>query len=51
MELQVTDDFGYTSVSFGGPPPSTSQRGHTATGSISGSDLTNILSFGVLYAF
>jgi hypothetical protein len=50
MALQMTYDFGYTAVSFGGPPPATSLRKHTGTG-ISGTDLNNILSFGVLYGF
>jgi len=51
MDLQGTYDLSYTSVSFGGAPPATSQRGHMGTGTRSGSDLNNALSFGIAYAF
>ncbi|MBC7976218.1 MAG: SH3 domain-containing protein [Myxococcales bacterium] len=50
MDFHVTYDLGYTAVSFGGPPPPTSQRQHSGT-NISGTDLSNILSFGILYGF
>ena len=32
MDLQGGLDVGYTSVSFEGPAPATSMRGHTGTG-------------------
>jgi hypothetical protein len=50
IDLQGMLDVGYTSVSFDGPPPMTSMRGHTGTGASSGSDLTVTASFGVAYA-
>jgi hypothetical protein len=51
MELQFRYDLSYIAVSFGGMPPATSVRGHTASGPSSGSDLNNALSAGVAYAF
>jgi len=51
MDLQATYDLMYESVSFGGPPPATSQRGHMGTATSSGSDFNNALSFGIAYAF
>ncbi len=50
MDLQATYDLMYESVSFGGPPPANSQRGHTGTATRSGSDFNNALSFGIAYA-
>jgi uncharacterized protein YgiM (DUF1202 family) len=50
IDLQVTLDVGYNSVSFDGPAPMTSMRGHTGTGASSGSDLTVTASFGVVYS-
>ena len=50
MDLQATYDLTYESLSFGGPPPATSQRGHTGTATRSGSDFNNALSFGIAYA-
>lgn len=51
MDLQVTYDLTYESLSFGGAPPATSQRGHTGTATRSGSDFNNALSAGIAYAF
>jgi len=51
MDLQATYDLTYESLSFGGPPPATSQRGHVGTATRSGSDFNNALSFGIAYAF
>jgi len=51
MDLQATYDLTYEAVSFGGPPPATSQRGHMGTATSSGSDFNNALSFGIAYAF
>jgi uncharacterized protein YgiM (DUF1202 family) len=51
MDLQATYDLFYTSVSFSGPPPDTSMRGHTAMTTSSGSDLNHTVSAGVAYAF
>jgi hypothetical protein len=51
MDLQASYDLGYTSVSFSGMPPATSQRGHTGTATRSGSGLSNALSVGMAYAF
>ena len=51
MDLQATYDLMYEAVSFGGPPPATSQRGHVGTATSSGSDFNNALSFGIAYAF
>ena len=50
IDLQGTLDVGYTSVSFDGAAPTTSMRGHTGTGTSSGSDLTVTASFGVVYS-
>ncbi len=49
LDLQLTYDLAYTSLSFEGLPPATSMRGHTGTGPSSGSDFNNTLSFGVAY--
>jgi len=51
MDLQFTYDLAYTSISFGGQPPATSQRGHTGTAVRSGSDVSNTLTGGITYAF
>ncbi|HEU4726236.1 MAG TPA: SH3 domain-containing protein [Kofleriaceae bacterium] len=51
MDLRVTYDLSYTSLSFGGPAPATSMRGHTAGMTASGSDLNNALAAGIAYAF
>jgi len=51
MDLQFTYDLAYTSISFGGLPPATSQRGHTGTAVRSGSDVSNTLTGGITYAF
>jgi len=51
MDLQVTYDLTYESLSFGGAPPATSLRGHTGTATRSGSDFNNALSAGIAYAF
>jgi hypothetical protein len=51
MDLQATYDLTYESLSFGGLPPATSQRGHTTMATRSGSDLNNALSVGIAYAF
>jgi SH3-like domain-containing protein len=50
MDLQGTLDLAYTSLSFSGPPPMTSVRGHTGTGTPSGSDFNVTLAFGIAYA-
>jgi uncharacterized protein YgiM (DUF1202 family) len=50
IDFQGTLDVGYTSVSFDGAAPTTSMRGHTGTGTSSGSDLTVTASFGVVYS-
>jgi SH3 domain-containing protein len=50
MDLQVTYDLSYISLSFGGAPPATSMRGHTGTMTRSGSDFNNAISFGIAYA-
>lgn len=49
IDLQGTVDVGYTSLSFSGPPPASSQRMHTGTGNVSSSDLATTLTFGVAY--
>lgn len=51
MDLQATYDLSYTSLSFDGLPPATSQRGHMGTATRSGSDFNNALSVGIAYAF
>ncbi|HET7506596.1 MAG TPA: SH3 domain-containing protein [Kofleriaceae bacterium] len=51
MDLQLTYDLSYTSLSFGGPAPATSMRGHTAGMTASGSDFNNALAGGIAYAF
>jgi len=51
IDLLTTVDFGYTSLSFGGPPPSTSLRNHMGTGKITGADINAVLSFGMGYTF
>jgi hypothetical protein len=51
MVVQTTYDLGYTALSFGGPPPSTSQRKHSGTGTMSGNDFNNLLSISALYGF
>jgi hypothetical protein len=51
MDLQATYDLTYESLSFGGAAPATSQRGHKAGATSSGSDFNNALSFGIAYAF
>jgi hypothetical protein len=50
IDLQGSLDVGYNSVSFDGPAPMTSMRGHTGTGASSGSDLTVTAAFGVVYS-
>ena len=51
LDLQGTLDLGYTSISFSGPPPATSMRGHMpGTAASSGSDFAVTASFGVAYA-
>jgi Bacterial SH3 domain len=50
MVLQTTYDLGYTAVSFGGPPPTTSLRQHMGT-VMSGNDFNNLLSLSALYGF
>ena len=42
-------DISHTSISFSGPPPATSMRGHLTTNTSSGSDTNYGLSFGVVY--
>jgi hypothetical protein len=51
MDLQATYDLTYESLSFGGAPPATSQRGHMGTTTRSGSDFNNAISAGIAYAF
>jgi hypothetical protein len=51
MDLQATYDLSYTSLSFGGPAPAGSMRGHTAGMTPSGSDFNNALAAGIAYAF
>jgi hypothetical protein len=51
MDLQATYDLSYTSLSFDGLPPATSQRGHMGTATRSGSDFNNAISVGIAYAF
>jgi hypothetical protein len=51
MDLQATYDLEYTSKSFSGMAPATSMRGHTGTGTPSGSDFNNTVSVGIAYAF
>jgi len=51
MDLQLTYDLTYESLSFGGAPPATSQRGHMGTTTRSGSDFNNAISGGIAYAF
>src|SRR6185295_17570896 len=50
IDLQGMLDLGYTSVSFDGPAPATSMRGHTGTGVSSASDFNVTASFGVAYS-
>jgi hypothetical protein len=50
MDIQGILDLGYTSLSFSGPAPATSMRGHTGTGVSSGSDLHVSASVGIAYA-
>jgi uncharacterized protein YgiM (DUF1202 family) len=50
MDLQATYDLAYTSKSFSGTS-TTSTRGHTGTGTPSGSDFNNAVSVGIAYAF
>lgn len=51
MDLQGTIDLGYTSISFSGPAPATSMRGHTAAaGTSAASDFNVTASFGIAYA-
>lgn len=50
MTIQGILDLGYTSLSFSGPAPPTSMRGHTGTGVSSGSDLNVMASVGIAYA-
>jgi hypothetical protein len=51
LDLQLTYDLMYESISFTGVAPATSQRGHTGTGPSSGSDFNNALSGGIAYRF
>lgn len=51
MDLQATYDLSYTSLSFSGVAPTTSQRGHARMATSSGSDFNNALSVGIAYAF
>jgi len=50
MDLQGGVDVGFTSISFDGPPPAGSMRGHTGTAKSSGSDLTLAATFGIVYS-
>ncbi|HET9627189.1 MAG TPA: SH3 domain-containing protein [Kofleriaceae bacterium] len=51
IDLLVNYNLMYESISFTGPAPATSQRGHTAMTTSSGSDFNNALSGGIAYAF
>ena len=50
IDIQGTLDMDYTSISFSGPAPATSMRGHTGTGPSSGSDFNVTLAVGVAYS-
>jgi Bacterial SH3 domain len=50
IDIQGTLDLGYTSISFDGAAPATSMRGHTGTGTSSGTDFNVTLAVGVSYA-
>jgi hypothetical protein len=49
FDLRAALDIDYTSVSFGGPAPANSVRGHMATTTSAGSDTNYGLSVGVIY--
>ncbi|HEX3759028.1 MAG TPA: SH3 domain-containing protein [Kofleriaceae bacterium] len=49
FDLRAGLDISYTSVSFSGPAPTTSMRGHTSKSPSSGSDTNYALALGVVY--